>query len=227
MLPTRKKMTRDGRGTFAFLCDFDGTICPTQMMDFLYQRFAACGMEFAERWGRGEISTQEEIESTFATIRAGREEMEAALDTIEIDPHFPALLEFCRSRDNSFAIVSDGLEWYIDYILARHGLCGVDIYANQIHFKGRGFGFNFPWYDDETPMRGVCKPRIVRRYQERGRKVVYAGDGESDFDVIGVADHIFARRKLASFAREQGVEFTGFEGCDDLLQKWRALSLMG
>ena len=78
-------MTGDGEGRFAFLCDFDGTVCPTKMMDFLYQLFAACGMEFAERWGRGEISTQDEIESTFDTVSASREEMEATLDTIEID----------------------------------------------------------------------------------------------------------------------------------------------
>ncbi|HEY46026.1 MAG: hypothetical protein AMJ88_09795 [Anaerolineae bacterium SM23_ 63] len=220
-------MTGDKGGNFAFLCDFDGTVCPTQMMDFLYQRFAACGMEFAERWGRGEISTQEEIVSTFSTVSAGKEEMEAALDTIEIDPHFPAFLQFCRDHETSFAIVSDGLEWYIDYILARHDIYGVDIYANQIHFEEGGFRFEFPWYDDETPMRGVCKPMIVRRYQERGRGVVYAGDGMSDFEVIGVADLIFARRKLARYAREQGIDFTEFNDCHDLLEKWRALSFKG
>jgi 2-hydroxy-3-keto-5-methylthiopentenyl-1-phosphate phosphatase len=214
-------------GGFAFLCDFDGTICPTQMMDFLYGRFAACGMEFAEQWVRGEISTQEEIESTFSTISASREEMEAALDAIEIDPHFPAFLEFCRDRNYSFAIVSDGLKWYIDYILAKHGIRGVEIYANQIHFGVGGFRFEFPWYDDETPMRGVCKPRIVRRYQERGRRVVYAGDGMSDFEVIGVADYIFARGKLAEFAREQGVEFTEFDNCRDLLDNWQKLLSKG
>ncbi|MFX0145503.1 MAG: MtnX-like HAD-IB family phosphatase [Candidatus Hodarchaeota archaeon] len=220
-------MTNDGKAKFAFLCDFDGTVCPTQMMDFLYGRFAACGLEFAERWGRGEISTQEEIVSTFDTVSANREEMEAALDTIEIDPHFPAFLQFCRDQDYSFAIVSDGLEWYIDYILARHDIYGVDIYANQIHFEDRGFRFEFPWYDDETPMRGVCKPMIVRRYQDRGRVVVYAGDGKSDFEVIGVADLVFARRKLARFAREQGVDFTEFRDCRDLLEKWQTLSFTG
>jgi 2,3-diketo-5-methylthio-1-phosphopentane phosphatase len=220
-------MSNKGKGSFAFLCDFDGTVCPTQMMDFLYQRFAASGMKFAEQWGRGEISTQEEIESTFATISASREEMEAALDTIKIDPHFPAFLEFCRNHEYSFAIVSDGLEWYIDYILAKHGIRGVEIYANQIHFEGGGFRFDFPWYDDETPMRGVCKPMIVRRYKERGMKVVYTGDGMSDFEVIGVADHIFARRRLAIYAREQGVEFIEFSDCRDLLEKWQDLSFTG
>jgi 2,3-diketo-5-methylthio-1-phosphopentane phosphatase len=220
----RKKMTGDGDGRFAFLCDFDGTVCPTQMMDFLYQRFAASGMEFAEQWGRGEISTQEEIELTFATVSASREEMEAALDTIQIDHHFPEFLEFCRKHDYPFAIVSDGLEWYIDYILAKHDIRGIEIYANQIYFEDEGFRFDFPWYDDETPMRGVCKPMIVRRFQERGRVVVYAGDGMSDYEVIGVADHIFARRRLASYAREQGVDFTEFNNCRDLLEKWQALS---
>jgi hypothetical protein len=75
----RKKMTGDGEVSFAILCDFDGTVCPTQMMDFLYQHFAACGMEYAERWERGEISTQEEIESTFGSVSASREEMEAGV----------------------------------------------------------------------------------------------------------------------------------------------------
>ena len=220
-------MTGDGEGRFAFLCDFDGTVCPVQMMDFLYQRFAACGMVFAEQWGRGEISTQEEIESTFGTVSADKDEMEAALDTIAIDPHFPSFLQFCRAHDTSFAIVSDGLEWYIDYILARHNIEGVDIYANQIYFEGRGFRFEFPWYDDETPMRGVCKPMIIRQYQERGSVVAYAGDGMSDFEVIGVADIIFARRKLAKFARKQGVDFTQFSDCRDLLKKWQAISFMG
>ena len=220
-------MIFDGREKLAFLCDFDGTVCPTQTMDFLYQRFAVCGMEFAERWERGEISTQEEIELTFGTISASREEMEVAVDTIEIDPHFPAFLEFCRNHEYSFAIVSDGLEWYIDYILAKHGIQEVEIFANQIHFEGGGFRFDFPWYDDETPMRGVCKPMIVRRYKERGMKVVYAGDGMSDFEVIGVADHIFARRRLAIYAREQGVDFVEFSDCRDLLEKWQALSFTG
>jgi len=210
---------------YAVLCDFDGTVCPTQMMDFLYMQFAASGMEFAQQWEWGEISTQEEIENTFATVDASREEMEAVLEIITIDPGFPRFLEYCRHNDISLAIVSDGLEWYIAYILARHGIHGVRIYANQIHFTPGGFRFEFPWYADETPMRGVCKPMIVRRYQEDGNKVVYVGDGMSDFDVVDVADIVFARDRLAKYAQERGVPVLKFTDCDDLLTKWRDLQI--
>ena len=219
----RKQMMSDGEGLFAFLCDFDGTVCPTQMMDFLYQRFAACGMEFAERWGRGEISTQEEIVSTFETVSASREEMEAALDTIEIDPHFPAFLQFCRNHNYSFAILSDGLEWYIDYILRGHGFPDIMIYANNIYFEEDGFRFSFPWHKPENPLRATSKPAIVRKYQEQGFTVAFIGDGKSDFDIVGVADVIYARGHLAEYCQSENISAISFIDFQDLLVKWKDL----
>ena len=82
------------RNSIAVLCDFDGTIALTQTLDFLYQHFAGCGMEFAHCWERGEISTPEEIRSTFATVTASKEEMEAALTGIRLDPGFRRFLVY-------------------------------------------------------------------------------------------------------------------------------------
>jgi 2,3-diketo-5-methylthio-1-phosphopentane phosphatase len=214
------------REKIAFLCDFDGTVCPTQMMDFLYTQFAEAGMAYAERWERGELSTQEEIELSFATIHASREEMESALDRITIDPHFRPFLEACRRGNHSFGIVSDGLEWYIKYILERHGIHDVSIFANRIYFEPDGFRFEYPWYDDETPLRGVCKPMIVRQHQEKGAKVVYVGDGMSDFDVVGVADHLFATGLLAEYAQGKGSPVITFSDCADLMPKFREMQLI-
>ncbi|HHH83385.1 MAG TPA: hypothetical protein ENL35_10410 [Chloroflexi bacterium] len=206
------------------LSDFDGTITPVQTMEFLYSRFAACGLEFARRWDRGEISTMEEITSTFATVQASREEMEQALDTIPLEDGFLEFFHLCRDLGHPFAIVSDGLEWYIRHILQRHGLEQVPVYANQIHFGEDGFRFTFPWSHPDQPMRGVSKPRIIRIYHDRGYRVAFIGDGRSDTDALDVADLIFARGWLAEHCRAGGIRAEFFENWQDLSARWPQIS---
>lgn len=208
---------------YVVLCDFDGTICTANTMDFLYRKFAACGMKFAERWERGEISTAEEMRATFATIDASREEMERALSTLEIDEVFPHFLTFCRQRGYDVAVVSDGLEWYIEFILGRHGISDLPIYANCIHFENGDFRFDFPWFHEDTPLRGVSKPRIVTTFKRQGKNVIYIGDGISDADAIHEADLVYARGWLAEHCTELGLEAVIFDRFDELIRKWREL----
>lgn len=209
-----------GEAPLVVLSDFDGTITPVQTMEFLYTRFAACGLEYAHRWDRGEISTMEEMTSTFATVKASKEEMERALSSIPLEEGFAEFLQLCKALGQPFAIVSDGLEWYIQFILRRHGLEGIPIYANQIHFEPDGFRLAFPWAHPDQPMRGVSKPRIIRRYHENGCRVAFIGDGRSDTDALGTADLIFARGWLAEYCREHAIEAETFKSWGDLATRW-------
>jgi 2-hydroxy-3-keto-5-methylthiopentenyl-1-phosphate phosphatase len=205
----------------AILCDFDGTISTVQTMEFLYERFAACGMEYAYRWEAGEITTSEEIRSTFATVKSSKEEMERALEEIGIDEGFHGFLDFTEQNGFHVAIVSDGLEWYIDYLLKRNGISGIPIFANRIRFEGDGFRFDFPWFHKGTPMRGVSKPNIIKQYYDRGARVVYVGDGRTDIDVIGRVDLLYAKDWLAKYCKEQNIDAIEFTTWMDLLSKWR------
>jgi 2-hydroxy-3-keto-5-methylthiopentenyl-1-phosphate phosphatase len=205
----------------AVLSDFDGTITPTQTMDLLYSRFAGCGMKFARQWEQGEISTAEEIRATFNTVTASRKELERVLATIEIDPGFHSFYEFAQERGYQLAILSDGFEWYIKFILERHGVTGIPIYANRIHFDEGGFRFEFPWGHEDYPMRGVSKTHIAHRYRTNGNKIVYIGDGRSDTEVIHAVDLLYARGWLAQHCRELNIDSIEFNTWDDLREKWR------
>jgi 2-hydroxy-3-keto-5-methylthiopentenyl-1-phosphate phosphatase len=199
-------MTRIPRLRVAVLSDFDGTLTPSCTIDTLYGRFAAPSwVEVTQRWERGEIGTREELTTNFATMKAGRAEMETVLDAVTLDPGLPALLAFCRERGYPFAIVSDGLTWYIEHILARHGLHDITTYANQISFEPQGLRISFPWYDASSPLRGVGKAAIVRRHQQQGYHVVFIGDGLSDVEAVGVADVLYAKGSLLRHCREHGV----------------------
>ena len=199
------------------LCDFDGTITPEDTSNFLYTRFADVGTQFAEQWDRGEISTPEELRETFATIHATREEMEAVLRTIPLDPDFPAFFQHCQDHGYRFAVISDALDWSIRVILENHGLTGIEVFSNVIHFTEKGFTFEHPWYRPENPHQGTSKPTIVRSFQESGWTVLYIGDGKSDFQAAQHADKVYARSALSAYCRENGIAHVPFECFADLI----------
>ena len=205
----------------AVLCDFDGTIVPCDTVELIYEGFAGppCP-ELNRQWIRGEISTQEELQGCFATIKASRAELEPALASVQVDASFGKFLGFCEQQGHRFAIVSDGLDWIIDFVLERHGMSGLTIFCNEVHFEPGGLRFSFPWYDPRTPLRGVSKSAVVRRYQSEGLRVVFIGDGLTDTDAVKVADVVYARDRLLEHCRQHGIPAAEFSDFADLLDKW-------
>jgi len=205
----------------AVLSDFDGTVVPCQTIAEIYRGFAgpAC-LDYVDRWRRGEISSQQELQGCFSTITASRAEMESLLDAISIVPGFAAFLQFCRQRDYHFAVVSEGLRWSIEHILARHDVGPLRVFANEIRFEPQGLQLSFPWHDPDYPMCGVSKATIVRRYQEHGCLVVFIGDGVTDEAAALVADVVFARDALLSYCRRLGIEAIPFDDFDDVYTSW-------
>ena len=199
------------------LSDFDGTITTINVLDSLYEEFGGSSYRYyMERWQRGEISTMEEIENIFATFSASQADMEAFLRTVELDPGFTSLLGYCRQREFPFAIVSDGLRWYIDYILDFHGVGGVEVFAAEISFAPGGFQFEYPWYDPAFPLRATAKPLIIEDYQEKGYEVIFIGDGLSDVEAAGAADVVYAKDILLVEARTRGIEARVYENLHEV-----------
>ena len=206
----------------AVLCDFDGTATPGEVIGLIYSRFASGNCDqFVQQWLRGEISTPDELRGCFASIHATREEIEAEIASTPLDPGFPTLVELCRQQGYLFAILSDGLHWYIDYILGQYGLSNLTVYANEITFQPEGYALTFPWYSSDTPRRGTSKPMIIRRYQALGYKVVFIGDGLSDVEAVKVADIVYARADLLEYCQNNGIPGIGFSDLSDLLKRWK------
>lgn len=189
-----------------FLCDFDGTITASNLADFLYLRFASCGSKYSDLWAENKIGTREEIEQSFQHITATKEEMEAALAEIPIDPCFNNFVEVCQRRESELAIVSDGLEWAIRHVLHVNGISEQpNIFANKILFTKSGFEFDFPYYHPVNPLAGVYKPVVLNLFKRQGYRVVLVGDGKTDMDAALVADFVFARDNLLAFCIEKNI----------------------
>ena len=123
-------------------------------------------------------------------MRASAGEMEEVLASVPLDPAFPAFIDLCRQRKIPFAIVSDGLRWYIEYILIRYGLRDIPIYACEIRFQNPGYSFEFPYFHPSTPLNGASKRFLVQAYSRHFQPVIFIGDGHNDMKAAEVAGRV-------------------------------------
>lgn len=203
-------------GNYVVLSDFDGTI-GDDLTTIIYKKFASVGMRYADLWSQGLLTTPEEITMTFKTINASPDQLEQTISQANIDPDFPEFVHLCRERDFEVAIASDGIERFIRILLAQLGLNDIDVYANQIHYGEKGYEFSFPWYDESCPHSGVCKPLIIKKYQNEGKRVIYIGDGKSDREAIHEADLIYAKDHLLEYCNKENVPAIGYQNFKNLV----------
>jgi 2-hydroxy-3-keto-5-methylthiopentenyl-1-phosphate phosphatase len=115
-------------------CDFDGTISVQDATDFILARFAdPAWQHIEEQWKQGAIGSAECMQRQVTLIRATGQQLDAALDEIEIDPSFPAFANYCRSQGIPLTIASDGVDYFIHRILARHRLPPLQVIAKSAH----------------------------------------------------------------------------------------------
>src|SRR5690242_19273057 len=105
-------------GKWNILCDFDGTITIEDATDALLERFAHPDWLKLERdWREGRIGSAECMAGQVALLDASREEIDAHLSTLRIDPAFPSFVEAVISAGLTLCVVSDGLDYAIKSIL--------------------------------------------------------------------------------------------------------------
>lgn len=209
---------------WTILCDFDGTISVEDITDTLLERFARPGWEDIEQaWKRGEIGSRQCMEQQIALLDASREELDAHLDMMAIDPAFPAFVAAARSAGVPLSVLSDGLDYSIGRILARNGLADLSVSANHLVACGeRSWRLQFPHGNAACPS-GNCKCMSAQGQHAQRRRVLVIGDGASDFCVAGAADFVFAKHRLLEHCRAAALPHRPIAGFVDALSLLPAL----
>jgi 2,3-diketo-5-methylthio-1-phosphopentane phosphatase len=199
-------------------CDFDGTISKEDVTDLVLERFARPEWHAIEdQWTDGKITSAQCMQRQVRLIEATRDELDAFLDTVEIDSAFVAFKQFCDKKGLALTVVSDGVEYFIRRVLGRYGLSDVPVIANKLlrlpHAGGSSFDLEFPFIDGAcTAGSGVCKCAVVSPSTDH----IYIGDGRSDFCVSNEAPVVFAKAKLADYCRAQRIAFYPYDSFADV-----------
>lgn len=195
-------------------CDFDGTIARVDTTDVVLTHYARPEWAVVEAdWLAGRISAAQCMREQVALIQAPRAALDALLDTVPLDPGFPAFVRWAQRSGVPVAVVSDGVDYFIRRVLDRHGLGDLPIVANRLDGGGE-WSLAQPWSrSDCEAASGVCKcaaTGLKNRAAGPGELVVFVGDGRSDFCVSDRADLVFAKHKLAEERRRTGAPFEPF-----------------
>ena len=209
-------------------CDFDGTIAKLDTTDLVLTHYGdPAWIQIEDDWKAGRITASQCMRAQIALIQADEAMLNDLLDTVPLDPGFPAFVRWCAANRTPMSIISDGVDHFIERILSRYGLSGLPIISNRLTSNDAG-----QWRLEQpyavagcTAGSGVCKCAATGLGQARTDDfTVFVGDGRSDFCVGGKADLVFARDKLAIHLAETGKPFTPFRNFHEITAALDSLS---
>ena len=172
-----------------------------------------------EQYRKNGLTLREYQEEAFSRLGVGRDVLQKTVrEEATLRPYFKELLQFCRTHHVPLAVLSHGLDFYVEALLEREGMGDVPYYAVSTRFTPRGMDFIYSHIRECCEPWGNCKCVVVESYKSRGHFVVYVGDGRSDFCPASKADIVFARSYLAEYCKEKGVRYQPFQDFKGVLQ---------
>lgn len=184
--------------------DFDGTITKEDTLNKFLRVYADKEwLNIEDKWIKGEIGSKECIEEQMRLFPSMTKEiLDEFLESIEIDETFVHFYEYIKSENIDFCVVSDGFDYFIEKTLSRYGIDNVKIFSNKLKFENGKFFTSFPHSSHDCKRQsGVCKCDVVKSNRIVTKRVIYAGDGLSDFCVSDKADILFAKGSLLEYCK--------------------------
>ena len=215
-----------GRPHPAVLTDFDDTAAAETVAELLLNRFGHPDWkEVRQSFRDGYMDLKEYQEITFRNIEADRATMQSYVkEHANLRPYFKELWGYCRANDFPMAVVSQGLDFYIEALLEKEGVARVPVYAVETEFHSGSISFHYNHAYPGKESLGNSKSFVVESFQERGCHVFFAGDGRSDQEAARAADVIFAHSTLAKFCDDEGIAYHPFEDFAGMLLSVREYS---
>ena len=207
--------------------DFDGTISPVDISNKFFTVYATSDAARAvEDWKQGLISSTECLQRELDAYKGDISVLKEFAESQEIDEGFFRLRDECDRRGINIFIVSDGLDYYIKPFLERHGVSET-LFTNCMDVGDGKPELSFPHYNEDCGRCANCKSSHVRAEKNRGKLVIYVGDGLSDKCAASLADLVFAKRDLAAYCDANNVPYIRFDGLEDVAGHLRSLNLAG
>jgi len=140
------------------------------------------------------------------------------IDTQQVDESFKSFVEFSSEKGIPIVILSDGMDYYIERILQKHGL-EVEFYANHCEVQESGLQLSFPYSDAECTKCGCCKRNFILNMTADDEVSILIGDGYSDICSAQYADLVFAKKSLASYCWRNNITYFDFQNFSDIQKK--------
>jgi len=203
---------------FIFISDFDGTMTEKDFYWIIIEKYLPEeGIKLYRRWRNNEIMDVEFLGAVFRSINRDENQILEDILNIRLDPYIPNFISNIRQRGGDFVILSAGTSYYIERLLAYHGIKDVKIISNPGYYKNRGIHMtadkNSPFYSERY---GIAKELAVEKYKEEYKRVFFAWDSGPDLKAALCAHAAYARGSLADMLEKLGEPYYPFADFRDI-----------
>jgi 2-hydroxy-3-keto-5-methylthiopentenyl-1-phosphate phosphatase len=205
-------------------CDFDGTVTQNDVWIASVSSFIKKNErwhDLASKFEKGEIGTREFIVNECSMVEDfDLVKFNEIIEDQKIDPYFKDFLGFCEKNSIQVIILSEGMDYYIDKVLKKHGI-DTPYFANKIVFseKKKSIGLGFPYLDSECLKCGCCKRNLLLNMTGDDEISIYIGDEFSDGCAAEYADIVFAKKTLASYCWKNNITYFEYMNFLDIKNK--------
>ncbi len=160
----------------------------------------------------------------FAMVKASKETLTKFVrEKAKLRPGFKELIDYCHERDFRLVIVSNGLDFYIDVILADAGIRNIEVFAAQTKFCPEGIKVQYIGPDGNQANDGL-KEIYTKLFLAEGYRLICLGNGVSDIYPARLAHHVFARDDLLSHCTKENIACTPFNDLNDVVEDLKILT---
>ncbi len=200
-------------------CDFDGTITEEDVSFLLLDTFAdGDWRQLLAEYRADRISVNHFNTNAFAMLKADKPTLLKFMKgKVRIRSGLHELLDCCQRKGFHFVIVSNGLDFYIEAILRDTGINNIEVFSAETRFTPEGLKVQYVGPEGNQLDSGF-KEAYIRLFLKQGYRVVYAGNGASDFPSAKLAEHIFATGELLTYCQEPNLDCTPFADLNDIVR---------
>ncbi|MBX4259341.1 MtnX-like HAD-IB family phosphatase [Clostridium estertheticum] len=206
---------------FAFISDFDGTLTKKDFYKILSDLYYKEELSpIFKSWKNGEMKDREYLNYIFNNVHRNEEELLEDILNIAFDPTAVAFIDKVKAAGGDFIIISAGTNYYIDKVLEKNHIEGVDVYSNKSVFKDNGIHFDLNEHDEfYSDLYGIDKLIVLEKLKVNYKKIFYAGDSTPDLKPALISDAVFAKGKLVNLLKEKNKDFIEFENFSEVWDK--------
>ncbi|PSN97257.1 hypothetical protein B9Q11_04535 [Candidatus Marsarchaeota G2 archaeon ECH_B_SAG-F08] len=213
------------RANAIVVSDFDGTITVTDNTQCVLQKFADKEwMRLDELYEKGMLELVERVKRQYALLRASSEEIvKYAKQLAVLREGFARFVGLCNKKGLPLVVVSVGLDIVVKELLKFFGFEKIRVRVPKTLPTEQGYKVFFPKM--HTTLTQNIKEDLVLHNKILGKKVIYLGDGPSDYQAIRRADFRFVVKgsKLEELCVKNGVVhavFSSFDEVSESLEKY-------
>jgi 2-hydroxy-3-keto-5-methylthiopentenyl-1-phosphate phosphatase len=201
-------------------CDFDGTVTVEDASFIMLDAFAGGKWrEINAEYEAGRITVGRFNSEAFSLVKATRQSLLKSIEgKVHIRPGFEDFAAYCRGNGLRLVIVSNGLDFYIDEILKSIGLPDLEFHGSRTEFEDLSVSVTYVG-PDGTELDDSFKEAYVKRFHDEGYRVVYVGNGSSDFRPARESDYVFATGTLLKACRKASLGCSAFDDFRDVVRE--------